>query len=183
VLLGLFAMPVPKETGVLLVGGAMLVSRRLASRSMLGMVDWHLLVLFACLFAVNHALNQTGLPAEAVAALAGEGLMPDRLTVMAPFALVASNTIGNVPAVVMLLSVWPQPPEGALHGLALLSTLAGNLLLPGSLANLIVVERAQAAGVRLGFADHARCGVPMALLSIGFAVVWLVMAGHMSPNG
>ena len=62
-LLALFATPLPQETGGLLVAGAMLVSRRLATRGMLGMVDWHLLVLFAALFAVNHALGLTGLPA------------------------------------------------------------------------------------------------------------------------
>lgn len=176
-LLGLFAAPLPKETGVLLVGAALLVSRRLASRTMLGMVDWHLLVLFACLFAVNHVFGTTGLPERAVAALAEAGLLPDRLTVLTPLALAASNTIGNVPAVVMLLSVWPMPPAGALQGLALLSTLAGNFLLLGSMANLIVVERAQAVGVHLGFVEHARCGVPMTLLSMAAAVAWLALTG------
>src|SRR3546814_19883359 len=72
-----------------------------------------------------------------------------------------SNTIGNVPAVILLMTVWPPPPEGALYGLALLSTLAGNLLLVGSLANLIVAERAAAAGVRLGFIAFAPAGIPV----------------------
>lgn len=179
VLLGLFTTSLPQETGVLLVAGAMLVSRRLATRGMLGMVDWHLLVLFAALFAVNHALGLTGLPAEMVGRLEAAGWLPDRLAVMTPLALVASNSIGNVPAVILLLSAWPSPPEGALYGLAVLSTLAGNLLLPGSLANIIVAERAEAVGVRLGLIDHARCGVPITLLSMGFAVLWLWGMGWM----
>ncbi|MBP2310801.1 SLC13 family permease [Azospirillum soli] len=178
-LLALFATPLPHETGVLLVAGAMLVSRRLATRGMLGVVDWHLLVLFAALFAVNHALGLTGLPAQMVGWLEGAGLLPDRLAVMAPLALAASNSIGNVPAVILLLSAWPSPPEGALYGLAVLSTLAGNFLLPGSLANIIVAERAEASGVRLGFIEHARCGVPITLLSMGFAVLWLWGTGWM----
>ncbi len=179
ILLGLFTTSLPHETGVLLVAGAMLVSRRLATRGMLGMVDWHLLVLFAALFAVNHALGLTGLPAEMVNALEAAGWLPDRLAVMTPLALAASNSIGNVPAVILLLSAWPSPPEGALYGLALLSTLAGNFLLPGSLANIIVAERAEAAGVRLGFVEHARCGVPITLLSMAFAVLWLWANGWM----
>ncbi|MGQ9368851.1 SLC13 family permease [Azospirillum sp. A39] len=179
VLLVLFATPMPQETGVLLIAGAMLVSRSLASRTMLGMVDWHLLVLFAGLFAVNRALAETGLPAAMVGWLEAAGHLPDALDVLTPLALVASNTIGNVPAVVLLLSAWPAPPEGALYGLAVLSTLAGNLLLPGSLANIIVVERAALVGVRLGFAEHARCGVPMTLLSMGFAALWLWGFGWM----
>jgi len=156
-----------------------MISRRMASRDMLGMVDWHLLVLFAALFAINHALGLTGIPAALVGDLQAAGWLPDRLAVMLPLALAGSNSIGNVPAVILLLAAWPLPPEGALYGLALLSTLAGNLLLPGSLANIIVAERAAAAGVRLGFVEHARCGVPMALLSMALAAVWLWAGGWM----
>lgn len=178
-LMVMFGMPLPHEVGVLLIAGMLLISRSLESRRMVGMVDWPLLVLFACLFAINSALERTGLPAEAVAALASAGLLPDRLAVLAPLSVVASNTIGNVPAVVLLLAVWPQPPEGAMYGLALLSTLAGNLLILGSLANIIVVERARAVGVRLGFLEHARCGIPMTVFSLGFACVWLWATGLM----
>ena len=176
-LLVFFASPLPDETGVLLVAGAILISRRLTSRQMLGMVDWQLLVLFVSLFIVTDAITGTGLPALAVDALAQAGLLPDRLAVMAPLALVASNTTGNVPAVLLLLSVWPEMSEGALYALALLTTLAGNLLLIGSLANLIVAERALVAGVRLGFLEHARCGLPMTLLSFAFALAWLWLMG------
>lgn len=178
-LLVLFATPLPHASGALAVAGALLVSRRLSSRRMLAMVDWHLLVLFAGLFVLNQALAATGLPARALGWLEATGLLPDRLSVLASIALIASNTIGNVPTVVLLLSVWPSPPEGALYGLAVLSTLAGNLLLVGSLANLIIVERAHAVGVTLGFAEHARCGVPMTLLSMGLAVLWLWGTGHL----
>ncbi|MBP2298037.1 SLC13 family permease [Azospirillum picis] len=180
VLLLLFTRDIPQEHAVLLVAGVMMISRRMASRDMLGMVDWHLLVLFAALFAINHALGLTGLPASLVRELEASGWLPDRLAVMTPLALAGSNSIGNVPAVILLLAAWPTPPEGALYGLALLSTLAGNLLLPGSLANIIVAERAAAAGVRLGFVEHARCGVPMALLSMAVAAVWLWAGGWMA---
>jgi Na+/H+ antiporter NhaD/arsenite permease-like protein len=73
----------------------------------------------------------------------------------------------------MILAAWPEMPQPALSALAILSTLAGNLLLVGSLANLIVAERAQAVGVRLSFAAHARVGVPLTLLSMALAVGWL----------
>jgi Na+/H+ antiporter NhaD/arsenite permease-like protein len=64
-------------------------------------------------------------------------------------------------------------PAGTLYALAVLTTLAGNFVLIGSLANLIVAERAASVGVRLTFLDHARCGVPMTLLSFVFAILWL----------
>jgi Na+/H+ antiporter NhaD/arsenite permease-like protein len=85
--------------------------------------------------------------------------------------------IGNVPSVILLLQVWPNPPQGALYALALLSSLSGSLLLTGSLSNLIVVERAEAFGVRLSFADYARVGIPATLLSVGFACAWLAWTG------
>ena len=78
--------------------------------------------------------------------------LPDRVVLLEPISLFLSNTIGNVPAVVMILKVWQGIPEGTLVGLAILSTLAGNLFLVGSLANLIVAERAKPQGVRLTFA-------------------------------
>ena len=177
-LLGLFATTLPRETSVLAVAGIMLVSRQLASRRMLGLVDWHLLVLFAALFTVTGALAATGLPARLLEGLAGTGFGLERLSVLVPLSLIASNSIGNVPAVVLLIQIWHAAPPGALYALALLSTLAGNLLLLGSLANLIVLERAAAVGVRLGFAEHARCGIPMTLASTLVAVLWLVLAGH-----
>jgi Na+/H+ antiporter NhaD/arsenite permease-like protein len=53
------------------------------------------------------------------------------------------------------------------------STLAGNLILIGSMANPIVAERAAARGVVLGFVEYARVGVPRALLSIAWGVLVL----------
>ena len=78
---------------------------------------------------------------------------------------------------VLVLALLPDLPRATLQALALLSTLAGNLLLVGSLANLIVIERAASVGVRLGFMEHARCGVPMTLLSVAVSIVWLAAVG------
>ena len=177
-LLVLFATPLPHVEGVLLVAGYLLVSRRLATRTMLGLVDWHLLVLFGGLFVVTAALAATGLPEDAVLWLEAEGLRAESLTVLAPLTLLGANSIGNVPLVVLVLSVMPSIGEGAFYALAVLSTLAGNLLVVGSLANIIALERARDAGVVLTFAEHARCGVPMTLLSLVLALAWLTLMGY-----
>ena len=92
---------------------------------------------------------------------------------LAPLTVLGSNTIGNVPLVVLLLAIVPQPTPELLYALAVLSTLAGNLLIVGSLANIITVERAKDVGVTLGFAEHARCGVPITVLSLAAALAWL----------
>ena len=172
--------PIHDLAGLVAIAGLLLLSRRIATRRMLALVDWPLLLLFTCLFIVTDALASTGVPAEAIAWLDAHGLLPTRLALLAPVALVGSNTIGNVPLVTLLLASWPGIPAGALHSLAALSTLAGNFLILGSIANIIVVERADAAGARLGFRDHAACGVPMTLLSLGLAMLWLWAAGILS---
>lgn len=174
-LLACFALPIPQATGVLVIAGILLVTRRRTTREMLGHIDWPLLLLFVGLFVITDAVAALPLMRDGVASMVAAGWDIGRLGVLAPAALIASNTIGNVPAVVLFLALWPDLPETSLHALALLSTLAGNLLLVGSLANLIVAERAAAAGVRLGFLDHARCGVPMTLASMAAGCVWLAL--------
>ena len=175
-LLALFLTKLPREVGALVIAAVLLSNRKFTSRAMISSVDWPLLLLFVCLFAVTGALADTGLPYSVLTALG----TPDRLLVLTPLTLLMSNLIGNVPWVIFLLQTWPNPPAGALYALALLSSLSGGLLLWGSVANLIVAERAQAMGVNLSYAEYARAGVPFTLLSLLFAVIWLASTGVLS---
>ncbi len=179
-LLGLFATSLPRTEGVLLVAGGLLISRKLSTRRILGLVDWHLLVLFGALFVVTHAFDVTGVPAQVVAALESRGVALTDPWLLGALTIVGSNTIGNVPLVVMLLQILPAPSPSLLYFLAVVSTLAGNLLIVGSLANIITVERAQEVGVQLGFFEHARCGIPITVLSLAAALAWLAYA---APSG
>ena len=174
-LLAMFTTPLPHVTGVLIVAAVLLVSRRLATREILGLVDWQLLVLFAGLFVVTAAFAEAGLAARTLAALTAAGIDPHGLPALAALTLVGSNTIGNVPTVVLLLAVLQDLPAESLYALSALSTLAGNLLIVGSLANIIVVERARQCGVALGFGEPARCGIPMTLLSFAAAAAWFAL--------
>jgi Na+/H+ antiporter NhaD/arsenite permease-like protein len=176
-LLLLFAADVPRVVGALVIAAILLANRKFTSRTMIAAVDWPLLLLFACLFGVAGSLAKSGLIWPLVDRLQGAGLMPESLAVLTPLTLLMSNTIGNVPATILLVQIWPSPPQGALYGLALLSTLAGNLLLVGSVSNIIVAERAAAFGVAIGFAEYARVSVPATLLSMAFAVFWLAWGG------
>ncbi|MBX7198462.1 MAG: anion transporter [Rhodospirillaceae bacterium] len=177
VLLGLFATPLPREIVALAVAAALMVSRKIHSRAMIAAVDWQLLLLIACLFVVTGSFAATGIAGDILQSADRFGVSPDSLRAMFPGALLVSSTIGNVPATILILSLWPSLPAGALYGLALLTTLAGNLLLTGSLCNLIVAERAAATGVTLTFGDFARAGIPMALTSMTIAAIWLWAGG------
>jgi Na+/H+ antiporter NhaD/arsenite permease-like protein len=174
-LLVLFATPLPRETGALIIAALLLASRKITSRTMIAAVDWPLLLLVACLFGITGALNQSGVAAQILDFLTEHGLLPNSLVLLTPFSLLASNTIGGVPAAMLFLQLWPSAPPGVFYALALLSSLAGNLLLTGSLTNVLIAERADRMGARLTFAEHARAGVPIAIISIGFAVSWLAL--------
>jgi len=151
-------------------GGFLLMSRRMASRDMLALIDWHLLLLFAGLFVVNHALAESGSLAVLLGVLASVGL--DAQQPFELFVLTAglSNVISNVPAVMLLLPAVTSE-TGAL--VALSSTFAGNLILVGSVANLIVAEQAARAGVVLHWREHARVGVPITIVTLGAAALAL----------
>nr|WP_277991485.1 SLC13 family permease [Corallococcus macrosporus] len=150
------------------------------SREALERVDWVLLLFFASLFIVVHGVNKAGW-AEEIRQLFSPLMAgpPWRETLgFAGLTLVASNLFSNVPFV-MLARAWVpamQEPELAWHVLALGSTLAGNLTLVGSVANLIVFEAARGK-VRMGFVDYLRVGVPVTLIS--FAVgLGVLLAEH-----
>jgi Na+/H+ antiporter NhaD/arsenite permease-like protein len=174
-LLVLFSTPLPREIGALIIAALLLANRKITSRTMIAAVDWPLLLLVSCLFAITGALNDAGVAAKVAAFLDDYGLLPNNLLLLVPFAAVTSNAIGSLPAAMLLLQIWPAPPAGVLYSLALLSTLAGNLLLSGSLTNLLIAEQADRIGARFSFADHARAGVPIAVLSLAFAVLWLAL--------
>ena len=163
--------PWPREVASLTVAGLLLMSRSMHSRQKLGLVDWELLVLFVGLFVVNHALQATGIPARWVASLAASGLDVARPAPLFVTTFVLSNLVSNVPAVMLLLPVATHPSAGPL--LALVSTLAGNLLIVGSIANIIVVDAAAQQGIRIGWRSHARVGIPVTVATLASAAFFL----------
>ncbi|MBX3611118.1 MAG: anion transporter [Hydrogenophaga sp.] len=162
----------PHEVMALVGAALLLLSRRLASAEFMKLVDWPLLILFIGLFVVNHAFEQTGLAAEAVAWLQARGVHLSQPGALLVVGVTLSNLVSNVPAVMLLLPhLQGQPQAGVL--LALITTFAGNLLLVGSIANLIVADLARRQGVVIDWKRHARIGVPVTLLSLGVIWIWL----------
>ncbi len=135
--------------------------------AILAKIDWMLLVFFAALFIVMQGFVQTGLP-ESVWNQVGPLLGVDTAAHMSVFVLLVvagSNTISNVPLVLLMSPVLPSLPQAPIAWLLLsfVSTVAGNLTLVGSVANLIVAERAKSWHV-ITFMDYARFGIPSTLL-------------------
>jgi Na+/H+ antiporter NhaD/arsenite permease-like protein len=140
---------------------------------MLGLVDWELLILFMGLFVVNRALADTGLTAQAVSALADAGVPLAQPAPLFAATFVLSNLVSNVPAVMLLLPAATEPFSGPM--LALVSTLAGNLLIVGSIANIIVVDAARRRGIAIEWRRHARTGVPATMATLAITAVWFAL--------
>ncbi len=148
-------------------GAVVLLGARRRADHLLTLVDWSVLLFFAGLFVLVAALQRTGFPAEWLAVTEralGHG--PGALTSVL---LVGSQVVSNVP-LILLLEPWIRsfPDAGYAWTLtALVSTLAGNLTLLGSVANIIVLERAKKT---MGFGEYLRVGVPVTLASTAVAV-------------
>jgi Na+/H+ antiporter NhaD/arsenite permease-like protein len=156
-------------------GGAAftLVTRRVKPEKVYREVNWGLLVLFTGLFVVVEGVEASGLAADLFRAAGA--LAIHRPAVLTAVTAVVSNLVSNVPAVLLLGGVIPTlgEPERGWLVLAMASTLAGNLTLLGSVANLIVVEAARAERVELGFREYAAVGVPVTVLTL--AIGWAVL--------
>jgi len=143
-------------------------------------VDWDLLLFFASLFVVMRGLERTGAVAWIdghALALVRDGSPWSAAAVVSGVMATLSNLISNVPAVMLWRTTVPHLPDPPLmwRVVAMSSTFAGNLLLIGSMANLIVAEKAESRGVKIGFGEYARVGVPVTLLTVAWGVVVLVV--------
>lgn len=158
---------------VALGAAAILMLDRVRPEKVYGAVDWSLLVMFVGLFVVVHAFE-----ANVVRTWGLEhwsALLRSPVVMVSGLSVVLSNLVSNVPAVLLfrpLMEVMPER-ETAWLALAMSSTLAGNLTVLGSVANLIVVENARRAGTELGFVEYLKVGVPLTILTTLVGVAWL----------
>jgi Na+/H+ antiporter NhaD/arsenite permease-like protein len=157
------------------IGGAAycLLTRRVNPDKVYREIDWGLLVLFTGLFVVIGGLEASGLTGEILGWAGAVGLY--RPAVLTAVTAVLSNLVSNVPAVLLFKAVIPTfgEPTRAWLLLAMASTLAGNLTILGSVANLIVVEQARGAGIQIGFLEYSKVGVPVTVATL--LVGWLLL--------
>ncbi|AOZ01638.1 anion transporter [Cupriavidus sp. USMAHM13] len=165
--------PWPREQVALIGAGVLLLSRKMHSTRTLGLVDWELLVLFMALFVVNHAIQQSGVASQVIGDLARAGLHLDQLAPLFGATFVLSNLVSNVPAVMLLLPLAHHEMAGPL--LALVSSLSGNLLIAGSISNIIVVDAAARRNVRIDWRRHARIGIPVTLATLAISALYLTV--------
>ena len=161
----------PRDVSALVGAGILLLSQRFHSSKVMSLVDWELLVLFVGLFVVNHALEISGAAGRAIEWIGAQGIALGEPGPLFVSTLVLSNLVSNVPAVMLLLPVAVGAHAGPT--LALVSTLAGNLLIVGSIANIIVVDAARKQGIEIDWRRHARVGVPVTIATLAITAAWL----------
>jgi Na+/H+ antiporter NhaD/arsenite permease-like protein len=173
IVLGGFLAGAPPSMAAAVGAALLLITRTIEPKKVYDEIDWGLLVFFVGLFIIVAGAHRAGLTAALLEPIANWDL--HRLAVFVPVTAILSNLVSNVPAVMLLRALvvnFPDPHAGWL-ALAMASTLAGNLTITGSIANIIVVERAAADGAPIGFSEYFRIGLPVTLATLAFGTAWL----------
>ena len=169
---------IPKELIALTAAGFLLLNRSIASSDMLKLVDGNLLLLIMGLFVVNAAFAATGLPQQLLTDLRSYGV--DLNDPLALFLVtgVLSTIVGNNPSVMLLVPFLTPEGNADSLGAALVlgSGFSSNLLVFGSLAGIIVVEKSAAYGVKISFGEFSKSGGVVALLCMLLAAAWILFA-------
>ncbi len=165
---------------VALGAAAFLLLGRLKPERVYREVDWSLLLMFTGLFVVVHTFqihvvdrwNITG----------WHFLLNHPVGLLSLTSAGLSNLVSNVPAVLLFRPVMHAVPAAARQSawlaLAMSSTLAGNLTVPGSVANLIVIEKAKREGTIISFWEYCKVGVPVTVLTLGLGILWLLFVRY-----
>jgi len=161
-----FTIGLPLAESALVAASLLLITRRVKPQRILQKVDWNLLVMFSGLFILTRVTQKLNLLQPFTHAV-------NSAASFLGVTVVLSNLISNVPAVLLLHPLIPQGDTKYWLLLAAGSTLAGNLTLFGSVANLIVVEAAADLGYKLTFWEHLRFGVPVTLCTLLLTYLWV----------
>ncbi len=155
----------PVAKVAIIAGAVLMVTRRVKPEKVYREIDWPLLVLFVGLFIVVAGVERTSLPDDLFRI--AQRFHLERTGVMSVFAVLLSNLVSNVPAVLVFKPFIPHlgDPNRAWLTLAMATTLAGNLTIIGSVANLIVIHRAR-HDVEIGFWEYSKVGVPLTILTV-----------------
>jgi Na+/H+ antiporter NhaD/arsenite permease-like protein len=169
-----FLAGAPPAMMAALGAAALLITRTTEPRKLYDEVDWGLLVFFVGLFLIVGGAENAGIVARLLMLVRHWDLQ--RLDVFTLVVTVFSNLVSNVPTVMLLKSLVPgfADPHTAWLALAMASTLAGNLTITGSVANIIVVETAK-PDIHIGFWEYIRVGLPITVLTILFGLLWLAL--------
>ncbi len=167
--------PLPHYLVAMAGAGLLLCSHMLPSREVLNGVNWQLLVLFIGLFVIVGAFVDRGLADAMIQQLTGYGVNLDNPLVLALITGGLSNCINNSAAVMLLVKVVDLSRPLNCYALALSNAFAGNLMIMGSLANVIAAQCAENYRLRISFLEFFKYGAPTAVASMLVLLGWLAL--------
>jgi Na+/H+ antiporter NhaD/arsenite permease-like protein len=169
----LFFAGQPPAKVAIIIGGWLLLTRRIKSKRIYAEIDWSLLLMFTGLFIIVAGAQRVLLTPDLIAAMGRLHL--DQLPILSTITAVLSNLVSNVPAVLMMKPFVQSLPDHdtAWLTIAMASTLAGNFTILGSIANLIVVQKAAERGVVITFWDYFRAGAPLTIITLVIGTLWM----------
>ncbi len=172
-MVALFFMGQKPAKAAIVIGGLLLLTRRIKSERVYAEIDWSLLLMFAGLFIIVAGAQHALLTPDLIAHISR--LRLDQVPILSAVTAVLSNLVSNVPAVLMIKPFIQTLPDHATAWLtiAMASTLAGNFTILGSIANLIVVQKAAARAVQISFWDYFRVGAPLTVITLVIGTLWM----------
>ena len=168
-----FAGVAPAKAAII-AGAFLLLTRQIKPHRIYRELDGPLLILFAGMFVVVAGAEKALLTPDRIAMAKTLGL--DMVWRLSLFTAVLSNLVeqraGGAGAEAVH-SDFPDPQRAWLV-VAMSSTLAGNFTLLGSVANLIVAERARAEGMPISFWGYFKVGAPLTIITLAAGTAWLM---------
>jgi Na+/H+ antiporter NhaD/arsenite permease-like protein len=173
IMVALFFGGQPPAKAAIIIGGLLLLTRRVKSKRIYAEIDWSLLLMFAGLFIIVAGAQRALLTPDVIASVGRLHL--DQIPVLSAVTATLSNLVSNVPAV-LVMKPFVEPlvnHDTAWLTIAMASTLAGNFTILGSIANLIVVQKAASRGIVIGFWDYFKVGAPLTIITLVIGTLWL----------
>ncbi|MEZ2409553.1 Na+/H+ antiporter NhaD/arsenite permease-like protein [Bosea sp. OAE752] len=169
-MIALFFLGQPVAKVAICAAALLLLTRRIEPRKVYAEIDGPLLLMFAGLFVVVRGLEHAVLTPDLLAQATRLDL--GNTAILTGVTAILSNLVSNVPAVLVLKPFVEHlhDPQRAWLVVAMASTLAGNFTLLGSVANLIVAERAAKDGITIDFWTYFRIGAPLTLATLAIGV-------------
>lgn len=169
-MIALFFLGQPVAKVAICAAALLLLTRRIEPRKVYAEIDGPLLLMFAGLFVVVRGLEHAVLTPDLLAQAARLDL--GNTAILTAITAILSNLVSNVPAVLVLKPFVEhlQDPQRAWLTVAMASTLAGNFTLLGSVANLIVAERAAKDGITVDFWTYFKIGAPLTIATLAVGV-------------
>jgi Na+/H+ antiporter NhaD/arsenite permease-like protein len=172
-LLVAFLAGAPIALASFVAANILLITRRHLPQVVFAEFDWSLLVFFSALFIVSGSLETSGVTHQLIDL--NQIAQQANIWNLSALTAVLSNLISNVPAVLLLKPVVASMADARLGWLtvASASTLAGNLTLLGSVANLIVAETANRWRIDMSFWEYTKSGFIITLITLFIGMLWL----------